>query len=79
MGGGGSEGSWVAWVKLWRRCRQWCGFIKVGVSQKQYQYPLRSVDFHYIVSVPYMYSFLLSFFSIPMIILYSNWRGPKII
>ena len=54
-------GSWVAWVKLWRGCREWCGFIKVAVSQKQYQYSLRSVDFHYIVSVPDMYSFLLSY------------------
>ena len=32
---------------------------KVGVSQKQYS--LRSIPFHYIISAPYMYSFLIFF------------------
>ena len=66
----GSVGVWVAWaecVRGWRRSKFGMGNVgatgpkniwvgrNFGISQKQCS--LRSVPFHYIVSVPYMYFF----------------------
>ena len=33
--------------------------LKVGMDLKQHPYSIRFVSFHYIVNVPYMYSFLI--------------------